>query len=120
MALTTRLNEMRVRDNVTFALEPPLSVNNYVLAANTAVNINISDLVDSAGITPKAMIFSCTGNFYVLWNGTGATIPSASVINGTGAEINPAIRRVGANITQFSIISPSACVLQLALYSQVN
>jgi hypothetical protein len=120
MALLTRLNEMRVRDNVTFALEPAVSINNYVLAANTAVNINISDLIDSAGVTPKAMIFSCTGNFYVLWNGTGATVPSASVTNGTGAEINPAIRRVGANITRFSVIAPSACVLQIALYSQVN
>jgi len=120
MALSTILNEMRVRDNTTFALEPPLSVNNYVLPANTAVNINISDLVDSAGITPRAMIFSCTENFYVLWNGTGATVPSTSITNGTGLEINPAIRRVGANITRFSIIAPSSCVLQIALYSQVN
>lgn len=120
MALSTRLNEMRVRDNVTFALEPPLSINNYVLAANTAVNINISDLVDSAGITPRAMIFNATGNYYVLWNGTGATVPSSSITNGTGAELMPAIRRIGANITKFSVVSPVACVLTIALYSQVN
>jgi hypothetical protein len=120
MALSTKLNEMRVRDNTTFALEPPLSVNNYVLPANTAVNINISDLVDSAGITPKAMLFSGSANYYVLWNGIDATAPSASIVNGTGAEFMPAIRRVGANITRFSVVSPVDCVLTIALYSQVN
>jgi len=120
MALSTKLNELRVRDNTSYALTPANSINNYVLAANTAVDINMSALADSTGILPTAMIFSCTGNFYVLWNGTGATVPSSSVINGTGAELNPAIRRIGQAITKFSVIAPTACVLQIALYSQIN
>ena len=120
MALTTKLNQMSVKDNSTFALTPPLSVNNYLLIANTPVNINMIDLVDVSGLAPSALLFSCTGNFYVLWNGTNATVPSATVTTGAGSELNPAVRHVGAAITNFSVVASSNCVLTLAIYSIFN
>ena len=120
MALLTILNELRVRDNTTFALTPPKSVNTYVLAANTAVNINVSDLIDSAGIRPAALMFQSTGTFFIQWNATGAAIPGTSITDGTGLEIDPTTRRIGADITSFSLVSAAGCVVSIALYSQIN
>lgn len=120
MALSTTINQMSVKDNATFALSPPLSVNNYVLTANVAVNITIANITDANGIKPSALLFSCTGNFYVLWNGTGATVPAVSITTGAGLELNPAVRHIGAVTTQFSVVAPVDCVLTLAIYSTFN
>lgn len=120
MALTTATNEFRVRDNNTFALSPAKSINAYQLVANTPVNINVSDLTDANSKKANALIFSCTGNFYILWNGSNAAVPSSNITDGTAPELNPSVRRLGGNITQFSIVAPANCVLTLSIFTLIN
>lgn len=121
MALSTVVNNLQVRDNATFAMTPATSINNYVLTANTPVNITVSDLVDANGIQPNTITFGFTADIYVKWNGTGAAVPSGlGTTNGTGVEFNPVIRKISGSITQFSIVSASNCIVTLSLFQLSN
>ena len=120
MALTTTTNEMRVRDNATYALTPAKSINNYVLAANTPVNINISALVDANGKNANVLIFSATADFYVKWNGSNAAVPSSNATDGAGVELNPTVRRIGGDITQLSLVSATTCIISMSIFTLIN
>lgn len=120
MALSTITNELRIRDNTTFALTPPTSINAYKLVANTAVNISVSALVDANSKNANALLFSSTGKFYVLWNGTGAAVPSSSITDGTAPELNPEVRRIGGGMTQFSIVAPADCIVTMSIFTLNN
>lgn len=120
MALSTPVSQMNVRDNATFALVPPSSVNAYKLVANTAQNINVSALTGSNGITATALVFSCNADFYVLWNGTGAAVPAANILTGASPELNPTIRHIPASITSFSLVAPADCILTVSIFYLLN
>jgi len=117
MALTTNTNSLQVDNNSNFALSPPTSVVAYVLAANVAVDITLAtDFVDAVGKKPARAIFSATKEFYVKWNGAGATVPSANITNGSSEELNPGVRNL-TPINTLSIVSPVACVVTISLFT---
>lgn len=120
MALSVNVQPLCIRDNTTFGLTPPTAINDYVLSANVAVDITVSDLVGANGITPNYLVFAANADFYVKWNGTGAAVPSVSITNGTGVELNPSVRKIGAGIATFSIVSPTACIVQIGLFALPN
>lgn len=115
MALTTETQLLQVQEAQGFALNCPSSVISRSLIANTAVNISVSDLADSNGILPTYLNFSGNGNFYVLWNGTGASVPG-NISDGTAPELNPSVRKITNGITQFSIVAPVDMILTISLY----
>lgn len=120
MALATITNEMSIRDNVTFALTPPNSINAYKLVANTAIDISVSALVDANAKKANVLLFNSTGKFYVKWNGTGATVPAASITDGTAPELTPTVRRIGGGMTQFSIVAPADCIVTMSIFTLNN
>lgn len=120
MTLSVSINRMQIRDNSTFAMIPPAAINNYKLAANTPVNIFISDLGDENGLVPNVLSFACDANFFVGWNKEDVVVPAAHITNGEGLELDPGVRKIGANITKFSVVSASNCQLQIGLFVLEN
>ena len=120
MALTTNLTPLSIRENTSFAMVPPQSVIGLVLQANVAVDIDIADLEGANGVTPNVLNFASTTNFYLGWNTTGLAVPVSNILDGSAPELNPSVRKIGANITSFSIVAPSAGYVQIALFSINN
>lgn len=120
MALSVNVQPLVIRDNETFALTPPTAINNYVLSANTAVDVTVSNLTGANGLVPNYFVFASTGDFWIKWNGSSAAVPSVTVTNGSGLELNPSVRKIGAGITSFSIVSASACIVQIGLFALPN
>lgn len=120
MALSVNVQSLTIRDNITFGLTPPTAVNNYVLTANTPVNITVSNLTGANGLVPNYFVFASNADFWVKWNGSGATVPSSTVTDGTGLELNPSVRRIGAGVTSLSIVSATACIVQIGLFALPN
>lgn len=120
MPLSVNVQPLSIRDNTTFGLTPPTAINNYVLEANTPVDIDISDLEGANVISPNYLVFAANADFYVKWNGTGAAVPSSNITDGTGVELNPSVRKIGAGITSFSMVSATACIVQIGLFALPN
>jgi hypothetical protein len=120
MPLAVNVQPLSIRDNTTFGLTPPTAINNYVLAANTPVNITVSDLEGANGLVPNYLVFAANADFYVKWNGSGAAVPSTSITDGSGVELNPSVRKIGAGITSFSIVSATSCIVQIGLFALPN
>jgi len=84
-----------------------------VLAAATAESHTVPTGADY-------VIFSCvtsTGaaaSFWADFNGTAA-VPTDDITDGSGCEVNPAVRTV-AGVTTISLIAPSACIVTMAFY----
>lgn len=117
MALTTVSNAFGARSEVFAKI--PKSINCYKLTANIATNVDIADLVDVNGLKPFLLSFAADADFFVKWNGT-ATIPSASITDGTAPEITPAQRALDSSITSFSIISSSDCLVFVSIFSNLS
>lgn len=64
----------------------------------------------------KRVLFSATCDFYAK-PGASAAVPAADVTDGTSAELNPATWTV-EDMTQFTIISSSVCVVTLSFYKK--
>lgn len=92
------------------ALELPPSdhINAYVLTPGAPQTVTVP-----AGATRA--VFSSTDDFHARWHGGAASIPAASVTDGSGAEINPASRNLDG-LTSFSLVAPRACVVACAFY----
>lgn len=88
-------------------LNRPQYVDAVVLTANTAATYTFPT-------GKKYALFSATADFYVSYSGT-AVVPSTNVTDGTGPELNPVMRQVDG-LTSVSIISPSSCVVTVAIY----
>ena len=82
----------------------------YINARSLAANVAESSTVPALA---TKVFYSCTGNFYVLVNGT-ATVPG-DVTDGTASELNPAGHLVSPGDV-ISFIAPAACVVTLAYY----
>lgn len=114
--ITTKHSLIQVNESKGFALLASASNVILRLAANTAQNILISDLADVDGNLPTFLNFNAVGgDFYIVWQGTNAAIPSSNQLAGTSGEFNPALRRVGS-YTQFSIVSASAMSVGIGLF----
>jgi hypothetical protein len=61
------------------------------------------------------MLFSATGDFYVRCDGSAATIPAATVTNGTASFLNPVEREVN-ELASFSIIMAAGVIVTIAWY----
>ena len=93
-----------------------LSVDSFLLTANTAKTITVPTFPNSANVqTPaKKCVINFDANIWVNW-GTTATIPSGDTIDGTGSELNPSARTL-SGVTSFSIISGAAAKGSIAWY----
>ncbi|NDD53419.1 NAD/NADP transhydrogenase alpha subunit-like protein [bacterium] len=84
--------------------------NALVLAAGTAKLVDIP-----AGA--NYVTFSPTDNFWVVEGAGPAVIPAVDIINGSSPEQNPTMKRLTKDVTQLSIISANAQVLNLTWLS---
>lgn len=102
------LKNFRVDLDHRNALDYPLYVDARVLAANTAETVTIPS-------NAKYVVFSATpALFYVNYQGTAAA-PAADVTDGTGSELNPDVRYLGA-LTNFSIVAPATTIVTMCFY----
>lgn len=115
MVLAAPAPNFDIKDNKSFAAKPSTAIQNIVLAANTAQDFTRADWVAADNKKPNVLLFSANGDFYVKWRGTGATIPSGNVVDGTGVDLNPAVRKVD-DVDQFSIIAPQNTIVTISLY----
>ena len=90
----------------TFSIPTPDSVNGVVLAADTAESITVP-------ADAKFGIFSATADFYASYTGTAVVITDTT--DGTGHELNPVARSLGAGDT-ISVISGEACNITVSFY----
>lgn len=90
----------------TFCIPTPDSVNGVVLAAGVAESITIPS-------GAKYVIFSSTADFYANYSTTAAVITDTT--DGTGSELNPVARTLGAADT-ISVISEGACNITASFY----
>lgn len=63
----------------------------------------------------RFLLFSADGDFFARYDGSAATIPSTEIADGTGSEINPAMRYV-ARVASVSLISSVARVITICAY----
>lgn len=89
----------------------PTFIDNIVLVAGAAQTVT-----PPAGATH--CLFSATGNYFVRWLGTPASVPVANVTGGDGMEINPIGRALGGVASgadkTFSVIASADCILAIA------
>ena len=94
------------------ALRAPDYVDTRVFAAATAE----AHAVPTGGVY---VVFKANVDFYVRYNaaasGTAAAVPAADVTDGSGCEMNPAIRFIGG-IAELSIIPSGAGIVTMAFY----
>jgi len=90
----------------TFAVKQGY-VNNYVLVADTNTAVTVPTGANYA-------VFSANSDIWVNIGGTAA-IPSADVTNGTGSELNPAVRRVESGQT-IGVICHYAALVSITFY----
>ena len=93
-------------DFPTWCRVPSGYVDSFTLAAGVAVSATVPSLAGK-------VFFSCTGNYYVMYNGA-ATIPG-NVSNGGASELNPSCYIVKARDT-LGIISPVLGTITLTYY----
>jgi hypothetical protein len=83
-------------------------INTYVLTANVHKAITIPS-------GAKFAVFGTDANIWVRMDGTAA-IPVGDTTDGTGAELNPAVRYLGAAST-IGVISASAAKISIMFYT---
>lgn len=99
--------------NDMLALRPPMFVKALVLEADTPKSITFP-----AGT--KWVLFAATADFYVAWQGE-ASVPSEDISDGSGGELNPALRSVGRAgdflaIASCSVASASVCIVTASFW----
>lgn len=95
-------------DEFFFAPAPATQIDAVVLAANTAETYTIPT-------GARFLLFSADGDFYVRYAGTAA-IPAADITNGSGSELNPAMRYV-KSLSSISIIAPLDTIVTVCAYA---
>jgi len=98
----------------SFAVEQSPYIDNRVLAATTAESHTVPTDTDS-GLKARYVLFSANGDFWCKMGGTAA-IPAADVTDGSGSEVNPALRKIPDGITSIGLIAPSACVVTMQFF----
>lgn len=80
------------------------------------VQVLLPNVAENAVIPSGArfILFSSTADFYARINAT-ATVPSTDVTDGSGSEINPAIRSL-IGVTTLSLISSVNCTVTMTFY----
>ena len=86
----------------------PTYVDARVLAAGVAE-------VWTAPANARIVIFSANCDFYAAPN-AAAAVPAADVTDGTSSELNPAAWYSITPFTSIGLISPTACVVTMAVY----
>lgn len=117
------LNNWFVRAAPEGALNAPQCINAVVLAANTARTFTASAAfpadVDAFPAEADYVVFSTQNNedvFYVRYDGSAATVPSADILDGGGSEINPNVRWI-SGLARISLISPyGGTIVMMAFY----
>jgi hypothetical protein len=115
MAVANSLCNMDIQDNSSFALKPSTNYQNIVLVANTAQNFTLANWADPNGKLPTVLTFSANGDFYIKWRASGATIPGSNIVDGSGMELNPEIRKV-LDVATFSLIASANTIVTIGLY----
>ena len=92
--------------DVNFAIKQGY-INVYVLVANTNKTVTVP-----AGA--KFCIISANSDIWVRVGGA-ASVPAADITNGTGSELNPAIRYIG-DASTIGVISESGAKLSIMFY----
>lgn len=112
----TKLSVARDKKGPIGAIQQSDTIDVRVLAARVAESHTVP-----AGA--KYVIFSCVdsngtaASFWADFDGTAA-IPSADITDGSGCEVNPAVRYVG-NVSTISLIAPAACIVTMSFYDSV-
>lgn len=102
------------KKNPISAIKQSNHIDVRVLAATTAESYTVPT-------GAVYIVFSCvtsTGaaaSFWADFNGTAA-IPSTDITDGSGCEVNPAVRYV-KGVTTISLIAPAACIVTMAVYT---
>lgn len=115
MTVSNALCNMDIQDNFSFATKPSTNYQNIVLVAGAAQNFTLANWADPNGKIPTVLAFASDGNFFVKWRGTGATIPVSTIVDGSGMELNPSIRKV-LDVSTFSLIAPANTNVTIGLY----
>ncbi len=115
MTLANYTCNLDIKDNKSFAAKPSTNYQNIVLAANTAQNFTKADWAGPDGKVPNVFTFSANGDFYVKWRASGATVPGSNIVDGSGMDLNPALRKVDDVLT-FSLIAPANTIVSIGLY----
>jgi len=103
---TSGLEDVPVVPEGTYAVKQGY-INNYVLVANDANAIAVPT-------DARFVLFNADSDIWVKIGGV-AEIPTINVTDGTGSELNPAIRYLDT-ATTIGIISESATKLSLMFY----
>lgn len=119
------IRNLEILSEKAFAMRAPAYVDSKILTANTAATFTVPPLANFA-------VFSADANFYAAYIGGSANSPysttavaaaSTNISDGTGNELNPTIRFVGAlmsdatrEISGISVLSPSTCHIAVAYY----
>lgn len=90
----------------TMSIPTSTDINGALLAANTAETITIPT-------GSRFAIFNATANFYANYVGTATVMIDTS--DGTGSELNPTVRTLGASDT-ISVISSEVCYITVTFY----
>lgn len=112
-AVTEKLEVAWDRKGPIDAISTCSHVDARVMAADTAETLSVPT-------GAKYVMFGCvdgSGNavsFYADFSATAAE-PAADITDGSGAELNPYIRAIGA-ATTISVLCPSTCILTAQYY----
>lgn len=103
----------RTSNRGSFAPPPSDAVDARALAAGIAERHAIP-----AG--SHFVLFSATGDFFAKFGDSSVTaaVPSADVVDGSAAELNPAARAVPAGTTHVSLVADADCLVTLAFYAE--
>jgi len=97
---------------------------NYAIQQSTHIDARVlaAGVAESHTVPANAIyvVFSAQDgggdacSFYANFSGTAAE-PSADITDGSGSELNPAVRAL-EGATAISLLAPEACILTLAFY----
>ena len=102
------MNELELAgERLLFAPVVATQIDAMVLAAGVAETYTLP-----SGC--RYVMFSADGDFYARYAGTAA-VPTTEVTDGTGAELNPAVRYVGDQTT-ISVIASATTIVTICAY----
>jgi len=98
--------DVPVTPDVNFAIKQG-DIYNYILAASTATAVAVPT-------GAKFAVFNSNADLWVKI-GSAATVPTADILDGSGSELNPEIRYIGASTT-IGLLSESAAKVSIMYY----
>lgn len=113
MAETPEVSVLEISNSKSgsFALKQSSWINCRVLAANVAETFQ-------APAGARYVLFSATGDFWckIALASTAAAVPAADVTDGTGSELNPAMRMLDGEQCYISIIAGAVTAVSLQFF----